>query len=50
MSKDEVQDHKLEVLDARIKKLEDDVKDIIKKLVVALIGVASAILGSHQIM
>lgn len=50
MSKDEVQDVKLKELERRLVKLEDDFKEIVKKLVLALIAVASAIVGSHQIM
>lgn len=50
MSKDEVQDVKLLELERRLVKLEDDFKEIVKKLVLALIAVASAIVGSHQIM
>lgn len=50
MSKDDVQDIKITELERRLLKLEDDFKEIIKKLVIALIAVASAIVGSHQIM
>ena len=50
MSKDDVQDIKITELERRLIKLEDDFKEIIKKLVIALIAVASAIVGSHQIM
>tara|TARA_Y100000361_G_scaffold131009_1_gene127404 strand:- start:675 stop:827 length:153 start_codon:yes stop_codon:yes gene_type:complete len=50
MSKDDVQDIKITELERRLVKLEDDFKEIIKKLVIALIAVASAIVGSHQIM
>ena len=50
MSKDDVQDIKITELERRLAKLEDEFKEIIKKLVIALIAVASAIVGSHQIM
>ena len=50
MSKDDVQDIKITELERRLVKLEDEFKEIIKKLVIALIAVASAIVGSHQIM
>ena len=50
MSKDDVQDIKITELERRLAKIEDDFKEIIKKLVIALIAVASAIVGSHQIM
>ena len=50
MSKDDVHDIKITELERRLAKLEDEFKEIIKKLVIALIAVASAIVGSHQIM
>lgn len=50
MSKDEVQDVKLLELERRIQKLEDVVESMLKKLVVSLIAVATAIIGSHQVM
>ena len=50
MSKDDVQDIKITELERRLAKLEDEFKEIIKKLVIALIAVARAIVGSHQIM
>ena len=50
MSKDEVQDVKLLELERRLLKLEDMVESMLKKLVVSLIAVATAIFGSHQVL
>jgi hypothetical protein len=50
MSKDEVQDVKLQELERRMIKLEDTIESMVKKLVAALLVVVTAIFGSHQVM
>jgi hypothetical protein len=50
MSKDEVQDVKLDELERRLVKLEDTIEQMVKKLVAALLLVVTAIFGSHQVM
>ena len=50
MSKDEVQDVKLQELERRMVKIEDTIESMVKKLVAALLVVVTAIFGSHQVM
>ena len=50
MSKDEVQDVKLQELERRMIKIEDTIESMVKKLVAALLVVVTAIFGSHQVM
>ena len=50
MSRDEVQDVKLQELERRMVKLEDTIESMVKKLVAALLVVVTAIFGSHQVM
>lgn len=50
MSKDEIQDVKLQELERRLIKIEDTIESMVKKLVAALLVVVTAIFGSHQVM